>query len=609
MTKTQPNTKSRWGYLTVGWSLLKSGEKWRVALLAVATFFASLVEMGGIASVVPLVGVFSDPEMLNSNPMIKTIHALLGHPSTVGLLFTLLAGMTALLITSAVLKVYIDRAAVYFGASCQSRLVKLLTQMIVRAPYLWFLQQNATALARLIYADTRSWGNSYVLGIVTLTNALITLVIMAVTVVLFAPWAGLTVLLTMVLSAVALMVPIKSRIDNFAQRQRKSEEKMMVGINQTVSGIKDVKLSSREDYFSTLVSDYFTDVSLLIARTKTLQLIPPAALLMVGQLALIGVATVLWKLDNSAAEIASQLAIIVLVASRLLPIINRLNGNYATLWSTYPFVKGVCQLHDELSALSQHDEPAKAHHKVNYDWQKLKLNNVSFCYTEESGHILRNISLTFEKNKAYGIAGPSGAGKSTLLDILLGLIPPVEGEITIDNQPMHNLDLKSWQDSIGYVSQSPFIADDTLRANIAFGIPRDDVDDVWVNECLKMACLKDLATSLQHGLDTVMGDRGMRLSGGQRQRVAIARALFNKPSIIVLDEATSALDTISEKGVQDAIDRMHGKITTITIAHRLTTLSHCDTIFVLEDGMLVEHGDYDHLSKNGSLFKKMTSHA
>ena len=124
-----------------------------------------------------------------------------------------------------------------------------------------------------------------------------------------------------------------------------------------------------------------------------------------------------------------------------------------------------------------------------------------------------------------------------------------------------------------------------------------------------MACLKDLATSLQHGLDTVMGDRGMRLSGGQRQRVAIARALFNKPSIIVLDEATSALDTISEKGVQDAIDRMHGKITTITIAHRLTTLSHCDTIFVLEDGMLVEHGDYDHLSKNGSLFKKMTSHA
>ena len=294
-----------------------------------------------------------------------------------------------------------------------------------------------------------------------------------------------------------------------------------------------------------------------------------------------------------------------MASSRLIPAINRLSGTYSNLWDIYPFIEGLDMLQIELETQNKTSKKLGNGNKKPNDWQELKLVDVSHSYSEETGSILNNLSLNIQKNKSYGIVGPSGAGKSTLIDICLGLIIPTEGDLILDGIHFSEIDISYWQQQIGYVPQSPFIADDTLSANVAFGRPSSEIDKDKVYDCLKMACLDDIISILSDGINTEIGERGMRLSGGQRQRVAIARALYNNPTILVLDEATSSLDTISEHAIQNSIDSLHGKLTTITIAHRLSTIQDCDEIFLIEDGRLITSGSYEQLSKKAPLFRKL----
>ena len=209
--------------------------------------------------------------------------------------------------------------------------------------------------------------------------------------------------------------------------------------------------------------------------------------------------------------------------------------------------------------------------------------------------------------KIYGIVGPSGAGKSTLVDILLGLLDPVAGELFLDDLPLNSIDLASWQSRLGYVSQAPFISDDTLRANVAFGRPTHEADDTRVRQCLEAANLLSILDELPQGLDTRLGDRGSRLSGGQKQRLAIARALYKQPDILVLDEATSSLDALNELAIQQAIQRLRGKVTLVIIAHRLSTIRDADHVFLFDGGRLVSEGSYDDLRVSSPLFSRLAA--
>jgi ABC-type multidrug transport system fused ATPase/permease subunit len=207
------------------------------------------------------------------------------------------------------------------------------------------------------------------------------------------------------------------------------------------------------------------------------------------------------------------------------------------------------------------------------------------------------------------VAGPSGAGKSTAIDILVGLLSPVEGSIKVDSGGSVNLHSASWRGQIGFVPQEPFIADATLQANVAFGVPADQVDEDRVRECLELANLGEFLSELKAGLDTGLGDRGERMSGGQKQRVAIARALYRQPTLLVLDEATSALDAENERAIQEALENLQGRLTVVIIAHRLTTLRRCDTIFLLDQGKLAAQGTHAELMKSNTLFQSLAGEA
>jgi HlyD family secretion protein len=280
----------------------------------------------------------------------------------------------------------------------------------------------------------------------------------------------------------------------------------------------------------------------------------------------------------------------------------------AQLTNTYPVVQGLSDLRASFASPAA-DSAVRIPGGMPWDgrWSELSFARVAFAYPGAPGRALRDVSVRIRAGGAYGIAGPSGAGKSTFVDLLLRLLEPTEGTLTLDGKPMDALDRREWQSRIGYVAQTPYLSDDTLRANVAFGVPRDKVDDEQVRACLHRAQLAPLLAELEQGLDTPMGDRGVRVSGGQRQRIAIARALYGRPSLLVLDEATSALDRIGESAVQDALDALRGQTTTVTIAHRLATIRHCDTIFLLEEGHLVAQGTYDELIAESLLFRRMAS--
>ena len=239
----------------------------------------------------------------------------------------------------------------------------------------------------------------------------------------------------------------------------------------------------------------------------------------------------------------------------------------------------------------------------------MQLKGIKFTYPGKSEQALNDLNMIIPANKAIGIAGPSGAGKSTLIDLVLALIDPDQGEISVDGKLLSRSNLRSWQNNLGLVPQHIFLADSSIRDNIAFGLPVEEIDDARIAEVIRLSHLEDLVSQLPRGVDTHVGERGVQLSGGQRQRIGIARALYQNASLLIFDEATSALDGITEKSVMDAIHDFSGTRTIIIVAHRLKTIEKCDTIFLMDQGRIIAEGTYAELYSGNDIFRKMADHA
>jgi ATP-binding cassette, subfamily B, bacterial PglK len=284
---------------------------------------------------------------------------------------------------------------------------------------------------------------------------------------------------------------------------------------------------------------------------------------------------------RDAASLVPTLGLFAAAAFRLMPSVNRMLASIQGIRFGLPAIDSV---HRELSmdAGTPHRDQAQP---ISFE-REVVARAVSFTYPGKSTPALDGVSLFLRKGQSLGLIGPSGSGKSTLVDVMLGLLPAQSGEILVDGVDIRS-NLRGWQNLIGYVPQTIYLTDDTLRRNIAFGVPSSQIDEAAVDRAIRLAQLEDFVLSLDLGLDTVVGERGVRLSGGQRQRIGIARALYHDPPVLVLDEATSALDTDTERGVMQAVTALHGSKTVLVVAHRLSTLEHCDEILELRGGMLV----------------------
>jgi ATP-binding cassette, subfamily B, bacterial PglK len=591
-----------------GWRLLTPAERRRGAWIAAAQVFQSALDALAVSAMLPLVGVLVQPDVIQTNVHVRRLYELMGSPSYSHLLALLALGALALVGARAVVSMLVEYVSQRYVAACQSRLARDLLTECVNAPYPWFLTRNASLVAKLFYSDVSLWSRGFVQRLMSMTSDAIAATFATALLLTLAPLLGLIVIVGVGAITVALMAVVRPRLALLAERKRAALDRAVMASTQAIAGIKDVKLSSNEDYFVRMFDEAHRVVSVTHARLNIWQQIVPFALPVAGLGGIILIVLLQVQMGRSRGEIAAQTALLLLVSSRIVPSVSQLASSTSSLWNTGPHVDTLHELRASVAAETAR-RPRLHAEAAPWDgaWQELALARVGYTYPKASAPALRDVSLVFRAGEAYGLAGPSGAGKSTFVDLLLRLLDPTEGEMRVDGRPLDAIDLRGWQSRIGYVPQSPFIADDTLRANVAFGVPRERVDDAWVRECLRLAHLDGVLPGLEAGLDTSLGDRGMRMSGGQRQRIAIARALYRRPQLLVLDEATSALDRISEGVIQEAIDGLRGQVTTVTIAHRLATIEHCDTIFLFEEGRLAAQGTYDELMKQSALFRRMAA--
>jgi len=492
-----------------------------------------------------------------------------------------------------------------YAAACQNRLAKELLDRCMQAPYSWFLGRNSLVLSRLVYDDVVVWSRGLIQRLMTMVNSLIS-VLMAVALVLaLSLRTGIAVVAGVAILGYAAVYLTRPYLARLAETKRGAIDVVTLTANQALAGIKDIKLSSREAYFSELFRRAYATFTGAHAGLNVGQETPSALMTTLAQVMLVGLAMALWSMGVEPGRIATQLALIIIVSTKVVPSVGMLSMSVSGLVNSLPHVRAI---HDVLTSLevqgklSSREGPGL---KRVDGWRRVRLEKVGYQYPDASGWALRECSIALERSGAYGIVGPSAAGKSTLVDLLVGLLEPTEGRVWVDDDPLEALAPKSWQRRIGYVPQAPFIADASLRDNVAFGVPENDVDDARVMECLRLANVAELPAQLERGLDTRLGERGSRLSGGQRQRIAIARALYAGPELLVFDEATSALDSISEAEILAALDNLRGRMAVIIIAHRLSTVASCDQIFVLEEGRLVGCGTYRDLATSHPLFRQM----
>jgi ABC-type multidrug transport system fused ATPase/permease subunit len=306
------------------------------------------------------------------------------------------------------------------------------------------------------------------------------------------------------------------------------------------------------------------------------------------------------------ARLVGLMALYAYVGFRIIPAANRLTMHYAYVAAALPHVDRVCDDLELLDSLPVSTAESASDGAALRFERSVELSHVSFSYGDERGVALDDVSLTVTRGTSVGIVGATGSGKSTLVDVLLGLLAPDEGRVLVDGQDVRGRE-RAWQRRVGYVPQDIALLDDTLRRNVAFGVPDAAIEDARVADALRHALVLDVVDAWPAGLDTVLGERGARLSGGERQRVAIARALYHDPDVLVLDEATSALDTQTEQALVSAIDALRGEKTLVVVAHRLSTVQHCTSVVFLQDGRVLAEGTFDELVQGQPEFRALVS--
>ncbi|MCF8106713.1 MAG: ABC transporter ATP-binding protein/permease [Desulfohalobiaceae bacterium] len=506
----------------------------------------------------------------------------------------LILGLSLLVIFLVTLKNGIKGVTMYwisrFSAQVESFFGHILLQGFLYLPYDWHLQKNT---ADLVYAVERRRyiGRDFMAPCLKGLRDLIMIAVMLAALLVVQPVISLLVLVVLGGSAYFIYVTVRKQIDLMSTRCRIYEENMNLETTKAVHGIKDIKVAQRERSFADNFSknakpfahyygwlEFFNQSSVLILESV-------GFLLICGSICLM-----LFFMDLSTGVITGTVALLAVTAWRVLPGLTRLVKSMSIIRRSFPYVAKELEYVEFIG--SRLDNPQKflqgTHSCLDFQ-RELRLEEVSFAYPGDGKSVFKDVSLRVAKGSTLGIIGTSGAGKSTLVDLVIGLLKPQSGRILIDGRPLeHNL-VDNWIACIGYVPQAPYIYDGTLAENVAFGYIQAEIDRDRVEKCCRLAAMEFL-DELSRGIDTLVGERGIRLSGGQRQRVAIARALYKQPEVIIFDEATSSLDSVTEKSILQTIYSFKGLKTLIIIAHRLSTVKECDELVWLEKGRVVMQG-------------------
>lgn len=563
------------------WRILTRRERRNLGGILILMLLGTVLETFSLGLVVPAVGLLTQPDYLKKYP---GIDKFLGYPteaqfvfgSMVFLVFVYIA-KTSFLIWS----LWVQRG---YSNSVTTRVGKKLFEIYLRQPYSFHLRRNSALLIRNSQNSGSLMGGIIDPLLMIVSDALVTSGLFVLLMVL-EPRGTMVTIIVFGVSAWLFRQFTNQRIRRWGEAQNFHKGMVLQHLQQGFGGVKDVKILGREDHFVTQYAEHLTGIAVVSRRFSVAQALPRSGLEI---LTIMGLAVLVVTMVGSGRELTAILPVLGLFAAaafRLLPAVNRVINNLQLIKLNRPMVN---DLYRDF-VLPTPVNPLRSDHKKFSD--KIEVRDVSFTYQSAPAPALAGVSLHVCRGEAVGLVGSSGSGKSTLVDVVLGLLTPNSGAVLVDNTDIQ-LNLRRWQDQIGYVPQSIFLIDDSLFRNVAFGLPKEKVDDEAVRAAIRSAQLEDFVSTLPAGLETVVGERGIRLSGGQRQRIGIARALYHNPSVLVLDEATSSLDTETEHGVMQAVQALQGDKTVIIVAHRLSTVEYCDRLYRLEGARIVDEGSF-----------------
>ena len=565
-------------------SIIERGYISKFVTLALLMILGAFLEAFGISLIIPLVGTLLSDDFEIPNQILSFIPILAEISKEEMITYAVSAFVLFYFLKSIYLifLVYVQSRYIY---SIQQNISTRLYKTYLDQPYSFHLKRNSGE----IISNTITESMQFALGLIGPIIYIITdiLIILCISILLLyvEPIGALSVMTLFSLGACCLYLISKNRSAEWGEKRQQNEVIRIKSAQQGLNGIKEVKLHGFEDIFSEFFSKS-TKISLNSGMKQTaLQGVPKVFFELLTVLSISVLIYILFSSGMTPSELISTLGVFALAAFKLLPSVARLVTNIQALKFATPVINKIKNELKLESKILTKDTTAKLSFKKN-----ISIKNLSFKYEDAENYALNDINIDIKAGQSIGIIGSSGAGKSTLVDSILGLLLLSKGNIKIDDVILDSNNLSSWQKNIGYVSQSIYLLDDTYKKNIGFGLSNQEIDESKLNNAIKLSQLDEFINTLPDGVNSSVGESGVRISGGQRQRIGIARALYKNPDLLVLDEATSALDNETEKNVMDSINNLKGNMTIIIIAHRLTTVKDCDVIVELDKGSIAKIG-------------------
>ena len=567
-------------------------QKIQLGILGVMIFVGGLLETLGVGAMIPVVTALLTPETLqeyvDKYPILQQICDMLGIQSVGQMTTALLLALMAIYIIKNLYLVYLVYRQNTFITQSRNQMISRVMGEFLNRPYEQYLGADIPTVFRITDSDIPQ---TFSLMLAMLQLASEVVVSGLIFIVLLCTDIFMTLFIMVLFGVMTLVIVkiFKPKLNKIGAKNQAIQSRIAKWRIQAIYGLKDVKVLNREEFF---VRNYYETGKIGANVGRTYAVMNNIPRLLIETVFIVGVLTfiiIYMKGGGNVASMVSTLAAFGVAAMRVLPSVNRINTYITEISYNQPSLDFVYQnLQEGMKTDAMLAQRRAYSQKEKLELKdKIELNHISFHYPDSDKNIFTDAHMEVPKGKSVGIMGTSGAGKSTIVDILLGLLHAQEGEITCDGVDIFK-NYESWLAQIGYIPQSIYLIDESIRDNIAFGIDADKIDEKRIWEVLEEAQLKEFVEELPNGLDTTIGDRGVRLSGGQRQRIGIARALYHDPEILVFDEATSALDNDTEAAVMDAVNSFRGKKTMIIIAHRLNTIEKCDIIYRVEEGKLIQ---------------------